>query len=85
INEQGDGVGGTAEQIEQGEDGLPESISDPSRLSGRGGREAVEGRVGSPLEVEGGAADEGRGEAPGEGDEDDGEDVVEDGRGGGRG
>ena len=39
--------------------------------------DAVDGRVRLWFEVDGAAADEGRGEAPGQGNEDDSDDIVE--------
>lgn len=75
VEHQRHGIARVAQQIEHSEEGAVEGAPEPARLDGR----AVEnGRVGRVWLVgAGGAADEGRGEAPGEADEDEAEDVVE--------
>lgn len=75
VEHQRHGVARVAQQIDDGEQGAVEGAPEPARLDGR----AVEDGVGRGLVGAGGAADEGRGEAPGEADEDEAEDVVDGG------
>lgn len=75
VEHQRHGVARVAQQIDDGEEGAVEGAPEPTRLDGRAGEDGVGGR----LVRAGGAADEGRGEAPGEADEDEAEDVVDGG------
>lgn len=75
VKHQRHGIARVAQQIEHGEEGAVEGTPEPARLDGRAVEDGGVGRVW--LVGAGGAADEGRGEAPGEADEDEAEDVVE--------
>ncbi len=75
VKDERDGIARVAQQIEDGEEGGVEPGAEPALLDGGG----VEQRVRRGLVGAGGAADEGRGEAPGEADEDEAQDVVDGG------
>lgn len=75
VQDKRDGIARVAQQIEDGEEGGVEPGAEPALLDGGG----VEQRVRRGLVGAGGAADEGRGEAPGEADEDEAQDVVDGG------
>lgn len=75
VEDKRDGIARVAQQVEDGEEGGVEPGAEPALLDGGG----VEQRVRRGLVGAGGAADEGRGEAPGEADEDEAQDVVDGG------
>lgn len=79
VQDKRDGIARVAQQIEDREEGGVEPVAEPALLDGGG----VEQRVRRGLVGAGGAADEGRGEAPGEADEDEAQDVVDGGGPGG--
>lgn len=74
VERQRHGVARVAQQIDDGEEGAVDGAPEPARLDGRSVEDGGAGRVW--LVGAGGAADEGRGEAPGEADEEEAEDVV---------
>jgi hypothetical protein len=76
VEQQGHGVPRVAEQIDDAEEGAVELRAPPRVPDGGLVEPGAWGRGVSA----GGAADEGRGKAPGEADEDKGKDIVEDGR-----
>lgn len=76
VEDQRHGIARVAQQIEDSEEGTVQPGAEPALLDSGG----VEDWVRRGLVGAGGAADEGRGEAPGEADEDEAHDVV-DGRG----
>lgn len=73
VEHERDGVARVAQQVEGGEEGGEEAGPEPAGPDGG----AVEERVRLRLVGAGGAADEGGCEAPGEADENEGEDVVD--------
>ena len=76
VQQQRQRVARVPQQVGRGEEGPVELAPDPARPDA-GGRED---RVGRRVVRAGGAADEGRREAPGESDEEEGDDVVGRGR-----
>lgn len=78
IKQERDGVAGIADEVGDGEEGGQQAGADGRGADGGG----VEQRVGGRAVGAGGATDKGRGEAPGEADEDKGDDVVDEGGGG---
>lgn len=74
VEHQRHGIARVAQQIDNAKKRAVEGAPEPARLDGRAVEDGGVGRV--RLVGAGGAADEGRGEAPGEADEDEAEDVV---------
>lgn len=74
VEHQRHGIARVAQQVDDTKEGAVEGAPEPARLDGRAVEDGGVGRVW--LVGAGGAADEGRGEAPGEADEEEAEDVV---------